>query len=501
MYDYTPNLSFFVCYHAPRTCSRGALCPNDCPDGPSETSHVSVFDNLCTFWWSCSRIFGTSYIIVCFKGLREVLEEVIPQQQTLVTAFRKQYGSEKIGEVTVDMVYGGMRGIKGLVTETSVLDPNEGIRLRGYTIEECQKLLPKAPGGEEPLPEGVLFLLMTGQLPSPEQVSLISEELVSRASLPTHVAKMLQTFPDTLHPMTQLAAATAVLNSESKFVKAYNSGVGKATYWKYVYEDSLDLIAKLPIIAATIYNNTFRNGAKLATLDPKADWSLNFARMLGYNDPLFYELLRLYMVIHSDHEGGNVSAHTCHLVGSALSDPYLSFSAAMCGLAGPLHGLANQEVLTWIMDLIAAKGKSPTDDQIVEFVKETLSRGKVVPGFGHAVLRKTDPRYMCQRSFSLKHFPDDPLIKIVAQCFKLIPPFLTNLGKVANPWPNVDAHSGAILQHFGMKEMSYYTVLFGVSRALGVCSSLVWARALGMPIERPKSLSTDALRKLVKAKN
>ncbi|VDN45703.1 unnamed protein product [Dibothriocephalus latus] len=222
-----------------------------------------------------------------------------------------------------------------------------------------------------------MFLLMTGQMPSQEQVSHISEELVSRASLPTHVVKMLKMFPDTLHPMAQLAAATAALNSESKFVKAYNSGVGKATYWKYVYEDCMDLIAKLPIVAATIYNNTFRGGAKIAPLDPKADWSLNFARMLGFNDPLFTELLRLYLVIHSDHEGGNVSAHTCHLVGSALSDPYLSFSASMCGLAGPLHGLANQEVLTWIMDLIAAKGKSPTDEQVVEFLKETLARGKV----------------------------------------------------------------------------------------------------------------------------
>ncbi len=193
----------------------------------------------------------------------------------------------------------------------------------------------------------------------------------------------------------------------------------------------------------------------------------------------------------------------------------------MCGLAGPLHGLANQEVLTWIVDLTKAKGKAPTDDQVLEFVKETLASGKVVPGFGHAVLRQTDPRYMCQREFALTHLADDPLVKIVAQCFKLIPPYLNSLGKVKNPWPNVDAHSGALLQvrfilkpvfgihwmfgymrhflfkHFGMKEMSFYTVLFGVSRALGVCSSLVWDRALGLPIERPKSMSTDGLRKLL----
>jgi len=452
--------------------------------------------------------FSASYKACCFstassksssKDLKSVLEEVISKERTLVTAFRKEHGTKKVGEITVNMMYGGMRGIKGLVTETSVLDPDEGIRLRGYTIEECQKVLPKVPHGKEPLPEGVLFLLMTGQVPSAEQVKMISKDLVSRASVPTHVVQMLDNFPATLHPMSQLVAAAAALNSESKFVKAYNKGVSKDAYWQFTYEDSMDLIAKLPIIASKIYNNVYRGGVNNISLDPEADWSLNFSRMLGFNDDLFTELLRLYLTIHSDHEGGNVSAHTCHLVGSTLSDPYLSFSASMCGLAGPLHGLANQEVLAWIMDLVHAKGKNPTDEKILDFIKETLASGKVVPGFGHAVLRKTDPRYMCQREFSLKHFPDDPLIKIVSQCFKIIPPYLQSLGKVANPWPNVDAHSGAILQHFGMKEVNFYTVLFGVSRALGVCSSLIWDRALGLPIERPKSMSTDGLRKLVKA--
>ncbi|VDL58040.1 unnamed protein product [Hymenolepis diminuta] len=435
-----------------------------------------------------------------FESLRSALEEAITQHREVVSAFRKEHGGKKVGEVTVDMMYGGMRGIKGLVTETSVLDPEEGIRFRGYTIKECQKLLPKAAYGKEPLPEGVFFLLLTGRIPSDEQVKAISKELTARASLPNHVVTMLKNFPTTMHPMTQLVAATAALNTESKFVAAYNKGVSKNTYWEYTYEDSLDLIAKLPIIAAIIYNHSFHGGKSIGKLDPNADWSLNFARMMGFENPLFTELLRLYLTIHCDHEGGNVSAHTCHLVGSALSDPYLSFSASMCGLAGPLHGLANQEVLTWIMDLVRSKGKSPTDDEVIQFVKETLNSGRVVPGFGHAVLRKTDPRYMCQREFAFEHMSDDPLVKIVAQCFRLIPSYLEGLGKVKNPWPNVDAHSGVLLQHFNMTEMSFYTVLFGVSRALGVCSSLIWDRALGLPIERPKSMSTDGLQQLFKAK-
>jgi citrate synthase len=186
-----------------------------------------------------------------------------------------------------------------------------------------------------------------------------------------------------------------------------------------------------------------------------------------------------------------------HLVGSALSDPYLSFAAGMNGLAGPLHGLANQEVLVWLQKLRAELGDNANEDKVKDFIWKTLKSGQVVPGYGHAVLRKTDPRYTCQREFALKHLPDDPLFKLVSNIYKVVPPILTELGKVKNPWPNVDAHSGVLLQYYGLKEMNYYTVLFGVSRALGVLASLVWDRALGLPIERPKSLSTDGLMKAV----
>ncbi|MPC26615.1 putative citrate synthase 1, mitochondrial [Portunus trituberculatus] len=265
------------------------------------------------------------------------------------------------------------------------------------------------------------------------------------------------------------------------------------------FEDSMDLIAKLPTVAATIYRNLYRDGTSIGAIDPAKDWSANFTAMLGYDDPQFTELMRLYLTIHSDHEGGNVSAHTTHLVGSALSDPYLSFAAGMNGLAGPLHGLANQEVLLWVTKLRAETGDDVTEDQLKEFIWKTLKSGQVVPGYGHAVLRKTDPRYTCQREFALKHLPDDKLFKLVAKLYNVVPGILTELGKVANPWPNVDAHSGVLLQYYGMTEMNYYTVLFGVSRALGVLSSLVWDRALGLPIERPKSMSTEGLQKLVGA--
>lgn len=390
--------------------------------------------------------------------------------------------------------------MKGLVTETSVLDPEEGIRFRGYTIPECQELLPKAPGGEEPLPEGLFWLLLTGEIPNEAQVRALSKEWASRAALPGHVVTMLNNFPANVHPMSQFAAAITALNSESKFAKAYADGIHKSKYWEPAYEDSMDLIAKLPVVAATIYNNLFRDGATPCPIDADKDWSHNFTEMIGYNkDPMFTELMRLYLTIHSDHEGGNVSAHATHLVGSALSDPYLSFAAGMCGLAGPLHGLANQEVLVFLSKVVKDIGMTPTDEQLKEYCWGLLKSGQVVPGYGHAVLRKTDPRYTCQREFALKHLPNDDMFSLVSKLYSVVPPILIETGKVKNPWPNVDAHSGVLLQYYGMKEMNYYTVLFGVSRALGVCSSLVWSRALGLPLERPKSMSTEGLKKLTGA--
>jgi len=428
--------------------------------------------------------------------LREVLTNKIPEVQNEVKAFRKEHGNTKVGEITVDMMYGGMRGMKGLVTETSVLDPDEGIRFRGFSIPECQKVLPKAPGGEEPLPEGLFWLLLTGDIPTQAQVDAVSKEWADNADLPTHVVNMLNNFPSHLHPMAQFSAAITALNSESKFAAAYAEGVHKSKYWELCYEDSMQLIAKLPTVAATIYRNLYRDGTSIGAIDTTKDYSANFTAMLGYDDPQFTELMRLYLTIHSDHEGGNVSAHTTHLVGSALSDPYLSFAAGMNGLAGPLHGLANQEVLVWLNGIRAEIGDDVSEEQMKEYIHSTLSQGRVVPGYGHAVLRKTDPRYTCQREFALKHLPDDKLFKLVASIYNVVPPILTSLGKVKNPWPNVDAHSGVLLQYYGMTEMSYYTVLFGVSRALGVLASLVWDRALGLPLERPKSMSTEGLKGL-----
>jgi len=407
-----------------------------------------------------------------------------------IKEFVKENGSQVIGQYTIEQVYAGMKGMIGMVTETSKLDPEEGIRFRGYSIPDLMVKLPKAPGGSEPLPEGIFYLMLIGDLPTEENVVDVSNAWARRSNVPKHVFDMLDELPITTHPMTQFSAAILALQTESVFAAAYRKGLGKKDYWDPMYEDVMNLIARLPRVAAYIYRRTYKGSVHIEP-DPKLDWAANFAHMLGYDDYDMKRLMRLYLTIHADHEGGNVSAHATHLVGSALSDAYLSFASGMNGLAGPLHGLANQEVVRWIMDLREHyNGAMPTKDQIREYVIQTMEQGKVVPGYGHAVLRKTDPRFIAQMEFAQKYMPDDENCRIVHMLYEVVPEYLSTIKKIKNPWPNVDAHSGALLIHYGMVEYDFYTVLFGVSRALGVMASLLWDRALAHPIERPGSVTS-----------
>ena len=430
--------------------------------------------------------------------VKDLFKEKADVQNKEIKGIIDQYGGKKVEDVTLAQVYQGMRGITGLVTETSLLDANEGIRFRGFSIPELRDKLPKAEGGNEPLPEGLFYLMLTGEVPSQENVEHISSTWARRSHVPNHVFDVIEAFPTSSHPMTQFTAAILALQTESKFAKAYNEGISKKEHWSYVYEDAMTLIARLPRIAAYIYRRKYKNSEHIHP-DGMLDWSANFAHMLGFEDESFKELMRLYMVIHADHEGGNVSAHATHLVGSALSDPYLSFAAGMTGLAGPLHGLANQEVIRWIEEMCKElNSEQPTKDEIGAYIKKTLLEGKVVPGYGHAVLRKTDPRFIAQMEFAKRHCPEDPTVQTVWNVYEVAPPILEATGKIKNPWPNVDAHSGALLKHYGLVEEEFYTVLFGVSRALGVLASLCWDRALGFPLERPKSITTEWVKTFVK---
>ena len=407
-----------------------------------------------------------------------------------VKSLLKEKGDTKVDEVTLKQVFGGMRGVKSMVWETSQLDPNDGIRFRGKSIPELRDLLPRVEGGKEPLPEGLFWLMLVGEVPTEEEVKWLTSQWTARATVPQHTFDALDALPVDTHPMTQFSIAIVSLQTESVFAKKYAEGMSKLDYWDATYEDTMNLIAKLPRVAAYIYRRSYHNGDHIAP-DVTKDWGANFAHMLGIPGDDFTSFMRLYLTIHSDHEGGNASAHSTHLVGSTLSDAYMSLAGGMNALAGPLHGLANQEVIKWIFKMLDSLGtQTPTKDQIRKYVKDTLAARQVIPGYGHAVLREPDPRFVEQKRFAKDNITGSDIIEVVWKCFEVVPEELIALGKVKNPWPNVDAHSGAILVHYGMNEYSFYTVLFGVSRAMGVLAALCWSRALGFPLERPKSVTT-----------
>ena len=414
-----------------------------------------------------------------------------------IKAMLKENGDRKVDQVALNQIYGGARGIKMMVWETSQLDPEEGIRFRGYSIPQLREKLPKGPDGKEPKPEGLFWLMLVGEIPTDDEVKWLTDQWTNRMNVPEHTFQVLDSLPADAHPMTQFTIAINAMQTESVFARRYDEGINKAEYWDPTYEDSMNLIARLPRVAAYIYRRTYYKGDHISP-DISLDWAGNFAHMLGNSGDDFQNLMRLYLTIHADHEGGNASAHTTHLVGSTLSDPYLSLSAGINALAGPLHGLANQEVIRWIFKMVDALGTTrPTEKQIKDYVHSTLAAGQVIPGYGHAVLRQPDPRFIAQKRFAERYIKNDDIIEVVWKVFNVVPDILMNLGKVKNPWPNVDAHSGALLVHYGLKEYGFYTVLFGVSRALGVLSALCWSRALGFPIERPKSVTTNWVREFL----
>lgn len=409
----------------------------------------------------------------------------------------KEHGERKIDEVTISQVFGGMRSVKSMIWETSQLDPVDGIRFRGYSIPELRDLLPKVEGGKEPLPEGLFWLMLVGEIPTVEETTWLAEQWKNRANIPDHTFKVLDAMPKDTHPMTQFIAAITAMQTSSVFSRRYAEGLNRNEYGDATYEDTMNLIARLPRVAAYIYRRTYHNN-KHINPDFSMDWSANFAHMLGIEGEDFKSFMRLYLTIHADHEGGNASAHATHLVGSTLSDAYYSFSGGMTALAGPLHGLANQEVIKWIFRMLDTLGtRRPSKEQIADYVNSTLASGQVIPGYGHAVLRQPDPRFIAQKRFAEDYIHDSEVINVVWKCFEVIPPILDALGKVKNPWPNVDAHSGAILVHYGLTQYSFYTVLFGVSRALGVLSQLCWSRALGFPLERPKSITSKWVKEYI----
>jgi citrate synthase len=368
----------------------------------------------------------------------------------------------------------------------------EGIRFRGKTIPETFAALPKYPGSEYPSVESFWYFIMTGDVPTEAQTNEVIADFKKRRDVPKYVYDVLRNMSPDSHPMAMFSTAILSMQCESIFAEKYKQGLGKMDFWDPMYEDATNLMAKLGSIGAFIYRLKFKNDKQIPS-NPDLDFGGDFANMMGIDSP-YDDVARMYFILHSDHESGNVSAHTIHLVASALSDAYYALSAGINGLAGPLHGLANENVLRWTQAFMEKLGgKEPTEEVIKDALWDTLNSGQVVPGYGHAVLRKTDPRYTSQMEFCQKHLPDYPLFKVINMIYQVAPGVLMEHGKAKNPWPNVDAQSGVIQWYYGVTEYAFYTVLFGIGRAIGTLANITWDRALGYPIERPKSVTTAML--------
>jgi citrate synthase len=430
--------------------------------------------------------------------LHEKISAQLPEWRERMKSLATEHGDVVVDQVTVGQIVGGMRDIKSLLTDVSFVDPAHGILFRGMSIPETLKKLPKARGGKMPLVGGLYYLLMIGEVPTKEQALEVEAEWAKRAELPDYIYKMLKAMPTDTHPMILITQSVMALAKDSSFTRRYHEGMKKDVYWEPALEDSLDLTAKLPVIAAFIYRYKYFGEKKKLKYNPKQDYGANFARMMRVSDKKGYaELTRLYFILHSDHESGNISAHATHLVGSSLADIYFAFSAGLGGLAGPLHGLANQESLAWLIDVKNKFGGIPSRDDLYKFAWDTLHGGKVIPGYGHAVLRVPDPRFTALMELAKKHFPEYDLVRLADLVFDVVPAVLKEQGKAKDPAPNVDAISGVLQYYYGVREFEFYTVLFGVGRALGVTANYVWARALGLPIERPKSMTTKMLEDVV----
>ena len=415
-------------------------------------------------------------------NLLETLSKKIPDWRYEAQQLLEEKGDKVVSNVTVAQAYGGMRGVKGLVCDTSAVSADSGLIIRGRPLLEITDILP----------EEVFYLLLTGDLPDEAALQDLQAQFSEHAEVPEYVWDVLKAMPKDSHPMAMFNTAILVMEKESVFRQRYDEGMQKQDYWKAILEDAIRLIAKLPAVGAGVYRMRFDKGDLIAP-DKKLDWGANFAHMLGIDDPdgILKKLMRLYLMLHCDHEGGNVSAFSALTVASALSDPYYAVSAGLNGLAGPLHGLANQECLKFVLEIKDHFGGSPSQEELRQFVWDRLNSGRVVPGYGHAVLRCPDPRFTAFIEFGKKHIKGDPVFDIVSDLFDVVPNVLKEQGKAKNPWPNVDAASGSLLYHFGMTEFSFYTVLFSISRAMGMVSQMVINRALGIPITRPKSITAE----------
>ncbi|MGL1934095.1 MAG: citrate (Si)-synthase, partial [Fibrobacterales bacterium] len=362
----------------------------------------------------------------------------------------------------------GLRKVPVGYCQSSFVNPDKGVHYAGYPISDVAYRDP----------EEVIYLLFNLEFPHPSAYEAFKKELQDRAVVKKEVLDYLATTPKEAHPMQWL---TAGLNALDIF-----------TATKDYYEDSMNLIAQLPEVVAAIFR--LRSGwGDLIPSEPERGYMENFAHMLGAPEgtDALPELMRVFNVLHFDHGGGNLSTLVGKAVASGQEDVYGSLISAMCALAGPLHGMANQECLNFIK-MVLDKVPEPEDhDQLYRFIEEHFNAGGKVYGFGHAVLRKQDPRATVLYEIGDRVALHDKHYRMARALKDVAVEFLEKQPKVADPYPNVDAVSGSVLTACGLRDENYYTVLFGMSRCVGIAAQIVYERTIaregkGLPIMRPK---------------
>ncbi|MCC7478136.1 citrate (Si)-synthase [bacterium] len=422
--------------------------------------------------------------------LHDRLAQLLPGLRSERSAMLAQHAELELCAVSLGQVYGGLRGVIGVICDTSVVDPQRGLIIRGRPVRELTGL-----GVEE-----VFWLLLCGEYPDKAQKEWLRAELASRARVPDYAWSVLASAPPDSHPMVLFSLLTLSLQRSSRQARDYHE-LGKESLWRATLEDALDLLARLPVLAAAVWHRDQGRAQAWADSPAEGSWSERFAAMLSltHSPPAaaaFADLLRLYFVLHCDHEGSNACALACHTVGSAHSDACYSISAGLNALAGPIHGLASEMTLRFVLAMHKHYGSAPSEGQIEDYCQQTLAAGRVLPGFGHAVLRAADPRFVALHSFAAEHISVDPLYATADHYYRIGPAVLASAGKAKSIHPNVDAITGPLLHHYGLTELRYYTVMFGLGLSIGMLAQLVLNRALGSPIMRPRSASLAELREL-----
>lgn len=377
--------------------------------------------------------------------------------------------SEVLFEIKEENLETGLRGYPIGYCTTSTVDPTKGLFYGGKSVESLAY--------KKPLE--VVYLLYYGKEGTPNEVQAFKDDLYKRSRCKPELLQAIQKLPRTGHPMKLFSSAVLL------------AGMFEST--GDYREDCLNLIAKIPSIAATTINfHAGFGGCK--PFNPHLGYMENFTEMLNVPsaDPVkLQEAFKLFDVLHFDHGGGNLSTFVGKAVASGLEDMYGSMAAALCALAGPRHGKANQECLEFIQELIAEVGENASESEVQAVLEKRLANNQLIYGFGHAVLRIEDPRAAVIFDYINKHFPDNPLVKMCTMLRHVAPEILKKNPKISNPYPNVDLVSGTLLVASGFPYPEYFTLLFGMSRTVGIAIQIVYERCearegKGTPIVRPK---------------